>query len=323
MNAKKRWIFIPDYGNIHDPKIRAKYGYLEAIVSIIGNIFLFFVKITLAFLVNSIGLAADAIHSLSDVSTSGIVIFGFKIAKKQPDRRHPFGHGRAEYIATLIIAVLLIAVGFSFIQQSINRILHAEPLTNPDLAIITAIIILITVIGKELMARYSTILAKIIDSEMLHADAWHHRTDAISSIVVFIGIIGSYFGYPILDAFFGIIVSCIIIYIGIILIKKTSDHLIGTSPKKEDIQHLNKLVESIPQVTGIHSIYVHDYGQVKILTFHAEMNGKLSLDEAHKIADAMEEKIRKNTYFFPIIHVEPTGVHNSIPKSVNQTKKNV
>ena len=173
------------------------------------------------------------------------------------------------------------------------------------------------------MARYSTIIAKKIDSEMLHADAWHHRTDAISSIVVAIGIIGSFFGYPILDAFFGIIVSCIIIYVGITLIKKTSDLLIGTSAKKEDIQQLNKLVESIPQVTGIHSISVHDYGHIKILTLHAEMNGKLSLDDAHEIADDIEEKIRKNTYFFPIIHVEPTGVHSRICKSENNPGKNV
>jgi len=147
MGKKKGWMKLPEYGDINDPEIRAKYGYLEALVSIIGNVTLFFIKISLALLVNSIGLAADAIHSLSDVSTSGIVIFGFKIAKKRPDKKHPFGHGRAEHIATLIIAVLLIIIGLNFIQQSFDRLLHPEQLSNPDFAIITAIIILSTAIG--------------------------------------------------------------------------------------------------------------------------------------------------------------------------------
>jgi cation diffusion facilitator family transporter len=309
--------FIPNYGDSSNPKNRAKYGYLEALVSIFGNVLLFLIKITLAFFVNSIGLAADALHSLSDVSSSGVVLFGFKLSKKEPDRKHPFGHGRAEHIATLIIAVLLITIGISFIQQSITRILNPEPLTNPDLAIITVIIVLFTALVKELMARYSSLISKKIESEMLQADAWHHRTDAISSIGVVIGIIGSYFGYFILDAIFGIFVSFIIIYVGIHLIKTSSDILIGTQPKKALIQKLQKLADSTPQINGIHSIYVHDYGHIKIITFHAEMNGELSLDEAHDIADKIEEKIRRTTHYFPVIHVEPTGIHNRIPQLKN------
>ena len=311
MKKKKQNVFLPDYGDVNNQDVRAKYGYLEAIVSIIGNIVLFLIKITLALFVNSIGLAADAIHSLSDVSTSGIVVFGFKIAKKRPDKKHPFGHGRAEHIATLIIAVFLITIGFSFIQQSFDRLLHPEPLSNPDFAIITTIIVIITIIGKELMARYSLIIAKKIDSDMLQADAWHHRTDAISSIGVAIGILGSYFGYPILDAIFGFFVSFIIIYVGIQLIKTSSDSLIGTMPKQELIQKLNEMVQLTPKIKGIHSIYVHDYGTIKILTFHAEMDGRLSLKEAHEIADTLENKIMKKTQYFPVIHVEPLGAHDN------------
>ena len=305
MNKKKIDFFLPKFGDTQDPEVRAKYGYFEALISILGNICLFIIKIILALFINSIGLAADAIHSLSDVTTSGIVIFGFKISKKQPDKKHPFGHGRAEQIATLIISVLLIVIGINFIQRSINRLLNPTPLSNPDLALISIIIVLITIIVKELMARYSTLIAKKIQSEMLHADAWHHRTDAISSVAVALGIIGSYFGYPILDAIFGIIVSLIIIYIGIILIKKSSDYLIGTTPNKKLIDKLNNIVKTIPKLDDIHSIYVHDYGHIKILTLHAEMNGSLSLTEAHAVADIFEEKIKLETHYFPIIHVEP------------------
>ena len=314
MGKKKGWMKLPEYGDINDPEIRAKYGYLEALVSIIGNVTLFFIKISLALLVNSIGLAADAIHSLSDVSTSGIVIFGFKIAKKRPDKKHPFGHGRAEHIATLIIAVLLIIIGLNFIQQSFDRLLHPEQLSNPDFAIITAIIILSTAIGKELMARYSSLISKKIESDMLQADAWHHRTDAISSIGVAIGIIGSHLGFPILDAIFGLFVSAIIIYVGVHLIKTSSNYLIGTRPSSDLIKKLQTLTKQASQISNIHSIYVHDYGHIKILTFHVEMNGSLSLDDAHKIADDLEDKIMKTTHYFPVIHVEPTGVHEYMNK---------
>jgi cation diffusion facilitator family transporter len=314
MGKKKGWIKLPEYGDINDPEIRAKYGYLEALVSIIGNVTLFFIKISLALLVNSIGLAADAIHSLSDVSTSGIVIFGFKIAKKRPDKKHPFGHGRAEHIATLIIAVFLIIIGLNFIQTSFDRLLHPEQLSNPNFAIITAIIILITAIGKELMARYSSLISKKIESDMLQADAWHHRTDAISSIGVAIGIIGSHLGFPILDAIFGLFVSAIIIYVGVHLIKTSSNYLIGTQPSSDLIKKLQTLTKQASQISNIHSIYVHDYGHIKILTFHVEMNGSLSLDDAHKIADDLEDKIMKTTHYFPVIHVEPTGVHDHMKK---------
>lgn len=315
MGKKKGWMKLPEYGDITNPDVRAKYGYLEALVSIIGNVTLFFIKISLALLINSIGLAADAIHSLSDVSTSGIVIFGFKIAKKRPDKKHPFGHGRAEHIATLIIAVFLIIIGFNFIQQSFDRLLHPEQLSNPTFAIITIIIVISTAVGKELMARYSSLISKKIDSDMLQADAWHHRTDAISSIGVAIGIIGSHLGFPVLDAVFGLFVSGIIIYVGIQLIKTSSNYLIGIRPKSELIQKLKNIIKQAPEVTDIHSIYVHDYGHIKIVTFHVEMNGSLSLNEAHEIADHLENDIMKKTHYFPVIHVEPTGVHK------NNTKK--
>lgn len=314
MNAKKRVKLIPEYGDVTNPKIRAKYGFLEAIVSITGNIILFLIKLILALLINSIGLAADAIHSLSDISTSGIVIFGFKIAKKQPDKKHPFGHGRAEYIATLIIAVILIFTGFTFIQRSFERIINPEPLVNTEFALFTFIIIICTVIGKELMARYSSLISKKIRSDMLKADSWHHRTDAISSIGVAIGVIGSYLGFPILDAIFGVIVSLIIIYVGFHLIKTSSDYLIGSRPSSELLKKLQKITQANSEVSGIHSIYVHDYGHIKILTCHAEMNGDLSLNKAHHIADKLEEKIRTSTQYFPVIHVEPTGIKNRYEK---------
>jgi cation diffusion facilitator family transporter len=310
---------IPDYGKIDNPKIRAKYGYLEAIVSIIGNSLLFLLKLFLGIYINSIALIADGVHSLSDTATSGVVIFGFRIAAKEPDKEHPHGHGRAENIATLIISILLIIVGLGFIQQSIERIITGETLLHGEIAILISIIVIISAIVKEVMARYSNAIAKKIDSDVLKADAWHHRSDAISSIGVAIGILGSRFGFPILDPIFGIIVSIIIIYVGVDLLKRASNFLIGKAPDEKIIKQIREIAENTDNIKGIHDISIHDYGTNKILTIHVEVDSKLQLDEAHNIADNLEENIKKQIKYSTIIHLDPTP--NKIKTSQDMKEK--
>ena len=305
---------IPEYGDINNPDIRAKYGYLEATVSIIGNTLLFLMKLILGLFINSIALIADSVHSLSDTATSGIVIFGFRIAAKQPDKEHPHGHGRAEYIATLIIAILLILVGLGFIQQSIERIINLETIEHGEFALIIGIIIILTAIGKEAMARYSNAIAKKINSDVLKADAWHHRSDAISSIGVAIGILGARYGFPILDPIFGILVSIIIIYVGINLVRTASNYLIGQAPDKKLIDQIKETALKTNKIKGIHDIYLHDYGTTKILTLHAEVDNNLTLEEAHKIADNLEKDIYNQTNFSSIIHIEPIKTTDNVFK---------
>jgi len=288
---------IPDYGDVNNFDVRARYGYLEAGVSIIGNIALFLIKFFLGLYINSIALIADGFHSLSDVSTSGIVIFGFRIAKKKPDKEHPYGHGRAEYIATLIISVLLVLLGFGFIQQSVNRIINIRNIEHQEFALLIGIIVIFSAVVKELMARYSNLIAKKIKSDVLKADAWHHRSDAISSIGVAIGIFGARFGYPILDPIFGIFVSFIIIYVGIKLLRGASDFLIGQAPDKQLINQIKYIAQKTDEVVGIHNISIHDYGTNKILTLHAEVNSNMPIDEAHKIADNLEKNIHEKTNY--------------------------
>jgi len=308
MKKQNKSLLIPDYGDINDPNTRAKYGYLEATISIIGNIIIFFIKLFLGIFINSIALIADGVHSLSDVSTSGVVIFGFRIAKKKPDKEHPYGHGRAEYIATLIIAILLILVGFGFIQQSIERIINLETIQHGEYAIIISSIVILSAILKELMARYSNSIAKKIKSDVLKADAWHHRSDAISSIGVAIGILGARYGVPILDPIFGIIVSLIIIYVGINLVRTASSFLIGQSPDPSLIKQIKEIAIKTDNVLGIHDISIHDYGTTKILTIHVEVDSNLPLNEAHKIADNLEIKIRAKTNYSTIIHLDPKEI---------------
>lgn len=322
MQKSKKSIFIPNYGDLKNSNVRAKYGYLEATVSIIGNIVLFLLKLALGIYINSIALIADGVHSLSDVATSGLVIFGFRIAKKQPDKEHPFGHGRVEYISTLIIAILLIIVGFEFILQSAGRIINIENITHQEYAVIISVVVLLSALLKELMAKYSFLISKKINSDTLKADAWHHRSDAISSIGVAIGIICARYGFPILDPIFGFFVSIIIIYVGISLIKTSSNFLIGTNIDNETHQKIIKIVKSMKFIKDIHKVYLHDYGTSKVLTLHAEIDPDLSIEKAHEIANKIEQKIQNVTNFSTVIHLEPANIYNR-PKKDERLIENI
>jgi cation diffusion facilitator family transporter len=309
MVKTSRFTFIPDYGDINDPIVRAKYGYLEGIVSIIGNSILFVLKLILGLFINSIALIADAFHTLSDSGTSTVVILGFKMAKKPPDPEHPFGHGRVEYVATLIVAILLFIIGLGFIQQSVVRFIDLESLSNIDYGIIIGIVIITSAIVKELLAQFSFAIGKKISSDVLIADAWHHRSDAIASVAVGLGIIGSTYGIRWLDPIFGVVVSVIIIWVGYDLIKKTSNLLIGKVPDKKVIDKIKRIVSTVDGVSGIDEITVHDYGISKIVSLQVKVENDLPLDEAHEIADRIENNIMDNMNFSTIIHLEPKETH--------------
>ena len=246
--------------NLKSPEVRAKYAYLEAYVSIVGNTILFVFKLFLGLLINSIGLITDSFHTLSDSASSIVIIFGFKASKKEPDAEHPFGHGRFEYITTLIIAVLLFIAALQFIWQSLIRIIDMVEIIAEDYVLFIGFAVILTAVVKEAMARFSIRLGKKIESPALMADAWHHRTDALSSVAVGIGIIGSYYGASILDPIFGFVVSILIIYTAFTLFKYSSDTLVGRSPDKDIMDKIKNAAGSIDGVCGVHEITVHDYG---------------------------------------------------------------
>lgn len=300
-----KFTLIPDYGKPSDPNVRAKYGYLEGIVSVIGNSLLFVLKLILGLFINSIALIADAVHTLSDVGTSGVVIFGFRMAKAPPDEKHPFGHGRAEYVATLVIAILLIIAGLGLIEQSIERYMSGETLINEEYALIIAIIIIISGVAKELMAQFSSAIGRKIKSDLLKADAWHHRSDAVASVAVGLSIIGANYGYPILDPIFGVIVSILIIYVGFYLMKQTSDTLMGHAPDEDIVNKIKNIVRDIKYTENVNNIHVHDYGTSKIVSLHVNVDKKLSFEEAHDIADRIEDKIMNKLSYSTLIHMEP------------------
>ena len=285
-----------------DQKTRAKYGFLEAWVSIAGNTALFVVKVIIGFAINSISLITDAFHTLSDVLTSVVVLVGFMFTRMPADERHPHGHGRVEPIATLIIALLLAMVAYEFGKQSIERFFHPEPVKGTVLAVV---VLFASALGKEWMARFSYKLGKKINSAALYADGWHHRSDAIASALIPIAIIGAMFKVYWLDAAFGIGVAVLIMYTAFEIARPNIDELIGHAPSKEFINRIEQSARSVKGVVGVHAISVHEYGDYyNAISMHIEVEGNININEAHAIATMVEHKVNTETKDSVTVHVE-------------------
>jgi len=283
--------------------LRKRIGYLEAWVSIIGNVLLFLLKLLIGVAINSLSLIADAFHSLSDVLTSIVVLVGFKFGEKPADKEHPFGHGRIEIIATLIIAFLLIVVTYDIGKSAILRIISPQKVKFSSIAII----FMIASAGfKEWMASFSIFLGKKINASSLIADAWHHRSDAIASLLVGLGLIFMRFNLYLIDGILALGVAILIGWIAVRLIIISSSTLIGEAPDSELISKISQISLSVPGVINMHDIYVHDYNTNKIISLHVEVNDNLLADVAHEIATTVEEKIKEKTHAYNVTaHIDP------------------
>ncbi|MEO0299652.1 MAG: cation diffusion facilitator family transporter [candidate division WOR-3 bacterium] len=284
---------------------RETFGYIEGWISIGGNIFLFIIKFLSGLYLKSISLLTEAFHSLSDVLTSIVVIVSFKLSQKPPDKKHPFGHGRIEKIGTLIIGFLLIVASIDFAKISISRIKNPIEI-KPGLFII--FFMFFSGFFKEWMTNFSIYLGKKINSDILIADAWHHRLDGIASFLVGLGLIFIKSGFSHLDGIIGLLVVFFLFWISFDLIKNASSFLIGEAPDKELINKIEKLISINPDVLNSHDIKIHDYGNKKVISLHIEVKKELTLKQAHDIALEIQDKIKENIENSEVsIHIDPIG----------------
>ena len=296
---------LTDKRDLLKPDERYRVGVIESWVSIVGNIFLTLMKVGFGLLTNSIALIADAVHSASDIFSSLVVLIGFSLAKRKPDREHPYGHGRIEYLAGLIIAVMLIGAGAAFIYNSYMR-LTSGIFARPSIAAIIAIFAAILI--KEFMYYFSAKLGEMINSEALAGDAWHHRSDSLSSVLVLIALVGGYFGMPAFDAYFGFGVALFVVYAGIKIARKSCSLLLGTAPTDELKNGVASCAREIDGVIDAHDLEIHDYGSWKVVTMHIEVSGQLSLDDAHEIAHRVEDHVSSSFYCETVVHLDPRRV---------------
>ena len=292
---------------IDDTQVRPKLGQLEGWVSITVNLILFVSKLLVGLWINSIAVVADAFHSFSDVWTSVVVVLGYRLATKPGDQKHPYGHERIEYIATLIIAILLAVVGFEFVREAFNRFRNPVPVASTP---IIWIFVIATIVIKWWLGDFSNKLGKIIKSDTLKADAFHHYSDAFSSVFVLLAVVGSAFNYPALDGIGGILVGLILIYGGYAVGKNPIDMLIGKPPEPELIHKIQQLVLEVSGVVNSHDLVVHSYGEQKFISIHIEVDQKKSMTRAHEISDAVEELLNRELQAHSVVHVDPVDLEN-------------
>lgn len=279
-----------------------RLAFIEGWVSIIVNILLFTLKYWAGIVTGSVAIIVDAWHTLSDSVTSVIVIVGAKASNKPPDKEHPFGHGRAEIIGSIVIGVLLAVVAFNFVLESIDKLKGGETTQFGTIALVVTII---SILMKEGMAQYAFWAARKTNSKSLKADGWHHRSDAFSSGVILVGIfLGPYFWW--MDGVMGIIIAGLLFYGTYEILKDAIGTLLGEDANQELIGEVKKMAKQCCQSDLIlHHFHLHNYGNHQELTFHIKLDGKLSLTESHEIATMLEQKIKAELNITSTIHMEP------------------
>jgi cation diffusion facilitator family transporter len=281
---------------------RKKASYLEGTVSILGNIALFSLKYWAGIVSGSIALMADAWHTMSDSISSVVVILGARLASKKADKDHPFGHGRWELVSSIIIAIILVVIAFGFIQDSIANLKLRE---SANFGILAIVVTVASILLKELMAQYAFFLGRKSGSSSVKADGWHHRTDALSSLIILVGILfKDYFWW--IDGVLGILVSLMLLYAAYQILMEAVNKILGEEPGEELIQEIRKLINSLYDYDlQPHHFHIHNYISSKELTFHIKIDNLLTVEEGHAIATAIEEMIEKEHAIIATIHLEP------------------
>jgi len=282
---------------------RRTVGYIEGIVSITVNTILFIIKYSAGITYNSIAVITESIHTLSDSLTSAVVVISFWIAYKPPDEEHPFGHGRAESVGAIVVGTLLAVTAYELLNESVRRYLSSESMMFNWVLIV---VLLLSAIVKELLARWSLRLGIKYDSKALVGDAWHHRSDAILSVLVCLGILlSSYYWW--VDSVLGMIVSTLIMFIAIKLVINTSKDIMGYKlPSKLEVEIKNLISSISKDISDIHHIHIHKYGEHTEITLHIRLPPNMRLSEAHKIASKVEEELKSRYGWEVTVHIEPT-----------------
>ncbi len=297
-----RW-FIKDHKNYTDPKVRTGYGTLCGALGILLNLLLFAGKFLAGTLTGSIAVTADAFNNLSDAGSSIITLIGFKLSAQKPDREHPYGHGRIEYLTGLAVSLLILLAGVELLSSSVEKILHPTIATIDPLsiAILTA-----SVLVKLYMFFYNRHIAARIGSDAMHATAADCITDCVSTLVVLAAtIIGAVTGLA-LDGWTGALVSLFILYSGFQAAKDTIAPLLGQPPSSEFVGQVESLVLSHPDVLGIHDLIVHDYGPGRrMVSLHAEVDAKGDILSLHDSIDNIEKQLARDLNLEAVIHMDP------------------
>ncbi|MBE6534311.1 MAG: cation transporter [Ruminococcaceae bacterium] len=312
-------LFIKNYSQTNDPRVRQNYGTFASIVGIIINLILAAIKFFAGFLAGSVSIIADAFNNLSDSGTSIITLISFKLSSKPADKEHPFGHARIEYIASMIVSFFIIFVGGELLIDSLKTIFSNEA-KETDIGYFALIILSISIVMKLWLGFFYRFIAKSIDSTVVAAASADSFSDSISTFAVLISSIIIHFtGWNIIDAFVGVCVSIPIIIAGLKILNETKDILLGEGPVDETVTSIENIVKDFPDVIGMHDLMVHNYGPNRfIASFHAEVDGKKDIYYLHDMIDNLERRINDELVISCTIHMDPIVTDD---ENVNELKE--
>jgi len=288
----------------------AQKGIMQAIVSVVVNTFLAVLKFWAGTVSGSVALIADAWHTFSDSITSLIVIAGIKLSRKKPTASHPFGYGRWEQITALVCGFILAVVAYEFVMDSIDRLKQQKP---ANFGMIAVIVIAFSILVKESLAQYAFWVHRKTGLVTMKAEGWHHRSDALSSIPVLIGIlIVKIFGTTVwwMDGVLGIIVALCLAWASYEIIKSAINKLLGEQISTELENEIKTYIHEYFGNYYTHHYHIHSYGDVRELTFHLHVDGNETVEESHQLATKIEKALQSHFHLECTIHIEPTKLQN-------------
>ncbi len=301
-------LFIKDAENTGNPAVRTRYGVVSSTVGIVCNLFLAVLKFILGILSHSIAVTADAANNLSDSASSVVTLVGFKLSSKPADREHPFGHGRIEYICALVIAFLVLLVGFELGKTSVSRITSGASATFSPFVVFG---LFLSVCVKLWMSVFNKTLGRKISSSAMEAVSADSLSDALATGVTLISIIAAKFTTLPVDGYIGILVSFLVMWAGIGIVRDTLTPLLGTAPDPELVKNIHDEILGYDKILGIHDLIVHEYGPGRIFaSLHAEVSSTENIMDSHGLIDLIESEVSKKLGIEILIHMDPLEVEN-------------
>ncbi|MBQ9773338.1 MAG: cation transporter [Clostridia bacterium] len=299
-------LFVKNNQQTADPRVRAAYGTMVSITGIVLNLLLFAAKFSVGFLFGAISIMGDAINNLSDAGSQIISLISFRIAAKPADREHPFGHGRIEYVASMVVSFLVLLIGVELLRESFNKILHPS---LPERSWIAVAVLGGSILVKLWLALFNRKIGKRIDSAVMRATATDSLSDVLSTGAVLVAtlVLLLFPKFTVnLDAYMGLIVAILILVAGARILNDAKNAILGGAPADSIVKQITDTVAKYPEALGIHDMTVHNYGPGRIIAaLHIEVDGRADIFETHDIIDTIEQELRRECGISATIHMDP------------------
>ncbi|MBE5932184.1 MAG: cation transporter [Lachnospiraceae bacterium] len=300
--------FIKNHEDVKNQKVREAYGILSSWVGIVCNILLFIAKFIIGTVANSISIISDGFNNLSDCASCVVTMFGYKMAAKPADKDHPFGHGRMEYLTSLVIAMVIMVVGVELFTGSVDKIIHPEKV---QFSVVALAVLIISIIIKLWMGLFNRKLGKTVESSVMLATSKDSLNDVLATTATLVALVATLFTDVPLDGVMGVVVSVMILVSGFGIIKETVDELLGQPASPDLVESLKELVDECAFSLGMHDLIIHSYGPGNLIgSVHIEVDGKENIMDIHDAIDELERNIYDELGIRITIHMDPVETDN-------------